>query len=143
MSAPRRLVNVPADATLAALVEQHEAHALALVDHRHGIGRWLDGDQVTGHALAELALSHTLSCRVLRFRWLTAAEALLAGATLAEVADACGLRPDYVRREVVEYLAGQVESHRLYGLGVTPAWAAKVRARLAGEQLDDEAGAGR
>ncbi|HEX2301689.1 MAG TPA: hypothetical protein VHH34_24820, partial [Pseudonocardiaceae bacterium] len=65
-------------------------HAGALFDHRYGIAPLTDADRA-GHAVAELAYTAALSERALHGRWVLACEALDAGASHGQVADAMGL----------------------------------------------------
>jgi len=72
--------------------------------------------EVTGHALAALAVSRRLADLAVADRWETAAAALATGASLAEVASACGLDPG----EVVSGYRAWLDNQRRAGV-LTPA----------------------
>lgn len=128
MIAPRRPGDVPTLAALADVIATIDRHRGALVNHRVGIGDPLGAEQVVTHALADLAVSHALADRLLWHRWLTVVEALTAGATLAEVAAACGLDVDEVQVGLRAWADGQEHSRAHYGSGgLSPVEADEVR----------------
>ncbi|MCX6463783.1 MAG: hypothetical protein NTW05_09340 [Pseudonocardiales bacterium] len=91
------------------LLDQLAAAELVLVDSRHGIGTPRTPTDVRQAALGALAIARALAALLLRFEWVAQLDALRAGATLGEVAAACGLDVDEVLAGLRSRLAGQVE----------------------------------
>ena len=117
MTAPRRPGDFPTLTSFDDLLATHHRHALALVNDRCQIGDPLTAEQVAEHTLADLAVTHALAERLLWHRWLTASEALAAGATLTEVADAMGLTVVEVRAGLRSWADGQARLRAHYGTG--------------------------
>ena len=90
MSEPTRPGEIPHSAPLVELADNAVRHTGALFDHQCGIAALTDAGRV-GHALAGLAYQHALAERALHGRWVMACEALDAGSTHGQVADAMGL----------------------------------------------------
>lgn len=90
MTDPIRPGEVPHSVSLAELAGHAHRHDAALFDHRHGMAPLTDQDRA-GHALSALACRAALADRAQSGRWVLAVEALDAGATHAQVADAMGL----------------------------------------------------
>ena len=90
MPEPTRPGEIPHSVRLAELAAHVQRHTGALFDHRLGVAPLTDADR-TGHALAELAYATALAERAQAGRWVYACEALGAGASHAQVADALGL----------------------------------------------------
>ena len=80
-----------------------------LVDARHGVGTPRTREDVAHAALVALATARALVGLLLRWEWVTQAEALKAGATLGEVAAASGLDIDEVLAGLRPRIAAQIE----------------------------------
>ncbi|HEX2297702.1 MAG TPA: hypothetical protein VHH34_04150 [Pseudonocardiaceae bacterium] len=90
MAEPTRPGEIPHSVSLTDLAGHAARHAAALFDHRYGIAPLTNAGR-GGHCLAELAYTAALSERALHGRWVVACEALDAGASHGQVADAMGL----------------------------------------------------
>lgn len=97
---------IPPSVSLIALAGAQYRHAMALLDHRHGLAVLVDAERA-GHALSVLAYSAALVERVLGGRWLYAVEALDAGAGREQVAAALGLAVDELATGLRSWAAGQ------------------------------------
>lgn len=92
-SYPTRPGDIPSNATLVDLAEEITEHQLALLAHRHG-NKQLDAAQLRTVTLATLACRTALATEAAEARWMFAADALSAGATVEEVGAAMGVHPD-------------------------------------------------
>lgn len=91
---PTRPCDVDHRVSLPEIAERYLEHARVVVYDKHGIGEARPPAELIGHALAALAFGHALADRALASRWVCAADALAAGATSKQVADAMGLDDD-------------------------------------------------
>ncbi len=118
---PTRPGEIPHTVSLRGLADRFHAHALLLLENRHGIGEPLSPEARTAHAVAELACAHALADRVLAGRWVAVRDALSADAGLERVAAAMDTEPD----GVAEGLRGWADGQLRYG-HITPAAHARV-----------------
>lgn len=112
MSRDRDRLATPADLIGARrwdLVHGLDAHEHVLTNARHGIGEQLPAGRVAAAALDALACGRALAENALRFEWVAQLEALRYGASLADVATACGLNPDEVTAGLSSRIAAQVQ----------------------------------
>lgn len=105
MIRPGDLAGVPRRELLDALT----AHEGLLTDARHGIGRQQAPARLVGAALDALACGRSLAAAALRWEWVTQLEALAYGASLRQVAVACGLEEREVLGRLRARLRAQVE----------------------------------
>jgi hypothetical protein len=97
---------VPPGVGLATLVQAYNAHTVEVLVGRRQPG---DVDALFAHAVAALALLHTLVERLQAARWSTVRTALAADASRgAEVAAACGLDGSEVAAGLRSWADGQV-----------------------------------
>jgi hypothetical protein len=94
-------------ASLRELLDAWHGHIGRLVDARHGIGDPLPPARLTRHALDGLATGQALADQLMASRWVTAADALTYGATLAQTATAMGLEVDEVTAGLRSWADGQ------------------------------------
>jgi hypothetical protein len=104
---PTRPGEIPHTASLRQVLDALHLHQGRLVDARHGLGNPVPAEQLARHAVALLAIEHTLADRVLVSRWVTVAEALTYGATIDQVAAGMGLDVDEVRVGLAGWADGQ------------------------------------
>jgi hypothetical protein len=122
-------VTMPADLESTSrrdLVDALDRHEGTLVDARLGIGTERPVDELRAAALDALAVGRALADRALRWEWLAQVAALEHGATLADVANACGLTPGEVAAGLGSRVAAQV-AHA----GMSPAEADQILALVA------------
>lgn len=99
--------------SLRELLDAWHSHIARLVDARHGLAHPpLPAGRLAHHALDALAVGEALAAGVLASRWVTVADALTNGATVAQVAEAMGLEVD----EVVAGLRSWAHGQHRHGL---------------------------
>jgi hypothetical protein len=99
---------IPFTAPLGRLVEEYERHLrVVVVDRIAPVDP--SADELFAHAVAALALLHTMTDRLFQARWLTVRDALAADAARAsEVAAACGLEGSEVAAGLRSWAGDQV-----------------------------------
>jgi hypothetical protein len=97
-------------ASLAELVEGYKGHRSALVQAELGLGQERPV-RLRGSALDALAIGEQLTRRMAAERWVTVADALTYGASVAEVGQALDMEPGDVARVLSDWADGQ----RRYG----------------------------
>ncbi len=105
MIRPADLAGVPRRELLDALT----AHEGLLIDARHGIGRQQPPARLLGAALDALACGRALAASALRWEWVTQLEALAHGASVRQVAMACGVEEREMLGGLRARLRAQVE----------------------------------
>lgn len=106
-SSPRRPSDFSYDVSLRVLLDAFFDFLGKVINANHGIGDPQPTTAVASAALAGLAAQHALADRVLAGRWVNARDALVYGATLADVAEAMGLDPDEVTVGLASWADGQ------------------------------------
>lgn len=104
---PTRPGDPGCDVALPALAECHAHHLWKVTADRHGFDGAPDHEQLAAHCLTVLATGTELTSRVEATRWLTAVDALSAGATLDQVAVATDTHPDDLPVFLANWAAGQ------------------------------------
>ncbi|MPZ64555.1 MAG: hypothetical protein GEU83_03220 [Pseudonocardiaceae bacterium] len=107
---PGRPSEIPHTVPLVTLAERYSAHRWPLLRASAGVGS-LSPAELAAHTLAALAFQAALADRAQAGRWVTARDALAAGADLAAVAAAMDLDVDAVAVGLREWADGQ----RAYG----------------------------
>ncbi len=105
---PTRPGDVSEWAPLTEIAERYLAHAWQLLTVRLGQDTGQPPEELREEALAALAYGHVLAERALASRWVTAADALGCGASVAQVAKAMALDADEVVVGLGSWASNQV-----------------------------------
>lgn len=103
---PTRPSDISLYLTLQELAERSAEHLTPLIAAPHRTEH-LHPDTLAAHALAWLAYRTELAERASHGRWVTAVDALAAGASLEQVGEAMGVKPAAVRDGIAAWASGQ------------------------------------